>query len=122
MLNGTLQIYTQQQQVLAKLSGVNKTESITERTKGLLGKQELLENDGIWITPCNSIHTLGMKYALDIIYINRKGVIKKTVSQMRPRRVSLCLGAHGTIELKSGTIDRIGIKIGDRVEWQQNRS
>ena len=102
------------------LRRVQKTESAIERTRGLLGKPALEEDEALWIAPCNSVHTFGMKHALDIVYVNRRGIIKKTVSGLAPRRASLCLGAKSVIELKSGMIDNNRITIGDRVEWTEN--
>ncbi|AKH22204.1 hypothetical protein AAY24_10635 [Sedimenticola thiotaurini] len=96
------------------------TETLMERTKGLLGKPPLEADQALWIQPCNSVHTFGMKSELDIVYLNHQGVVKKIVPALAPRRTSLCLGARSVIELQAGIINTNGITIGDRVEWIEN--
>ncbi len=108
------------QTVKLRLGRAQRTESIMERTRGLLGRPPLEADQALWILPCNSVHTFGMKSALDIIYLNRQGMVKKAVSALAPRRVSFCLGARSVIELRAGIINTNGITIGDRVEWIDN--
>ena len=46
---------------------VMQTQGALERNRGLLGREALQPNQGLWITHCNSVHTIGMKYALDLV-------------------------------------------------------
>jgi len=119
MQQGQLFIYPDgtESEPIVTLSHVERTETIAERTKGLLGRAELKNNEALWITPCNSVHTMGMKYQLDILYIDRNHLVKKIVQHLPPRRMSWCMGAQSTIELKSGTVKESGIRIGNRVKW-----
>lgn len=91
--------------------------TLKDRMKGLLGTDELQDGRGILIEPCNSVHTFGMKYCLDIVYLDRKKKVLKCIKSMGPGRVSLSLRARFTIELQEGAISRHGIKTGDVFHW-----
>lgn len=95
------------------------TENMSERTSGLLKLPFLEKSEGLLINKCNSIHTFGMKYDLDIIYLDRRYNAVKLVEQIKPRRMSLCLFAKHTLELPSGEIDRLGIKKGMALIFDQ---
>ncbi len=124
MRQGQLLVYpgcTETKPVIT-LSHVEKTETAVERTKGLLGRPELTHDEALWIIPCNSVHTIGMNYPLDIIYIDRNNLVKKTVQNLVPLRMSLCPGGHSTIELRAGSIELSDIKVGSRIKWLENKS
>lgn len=89
--------------------------SATRRT-GLLKHTSLEAGHGLWIVPCQGIHMFFMKFALDIVYVNRAKVVKKVVRAVHPWRISLCLTAHSVLELPVGTIDRTGTAPGDILE------
>ncbi len=86
------------------------------RLKGLLGTSELPENQGLLLCNCNSIHMIGMRYALDIVYLDKKRVILKIVENLKPWQTSYCWSAKDTLELKKGTIQRLSWKVGDQLQ------
>ena len=86
------------------------------RAKGLLGRKQLAPGEGLWIVPCESVHTFGMQFAIDLIYLDRKHRIRKIRSDVRPWRISLCLSAHSVIELPAGTVLQSGSQIGDQLD------
>ncbi len=88
------------------------TENVFERTGGLLKLPKLAKGQGLLINKCNSIHTFGMAYNLDVVYLNRDYKIVKLISHMAPRRMSLCLNAKHTLELLSGEITVLGLQRG----------
>lgn len=92
-------------------TGINilSTENILERTGGLLKLPTLDKSQGLLINKCNSIHTFGMRYALDIIYLDRHYKIIKLIENIRPRRMSMCLRAKHTLEMLSGEIDHLSL-------------
>ena len=65
------------------------------RRKGLLGRNCLEPGEGLWILPCESIHTFGMRFPIDLVYLDRQNNIKKIRSNVRPWRLSACLSALG---------------------------
>jgi hypothetical protein len=87
------------------------------RTKGLLGRKGLAPGEGMWIVPCEAVHTFFMRFAIDLVYLDRKNRIKKVASGVRPWRLSACLSAHSVLELPSGTIQNSKSRPGDFVEF-----
>ncbi len=80
-----------------------------ERMRGLLGRAALKAGEGFWIKPCNSIHTLGMRYPIDAVFIGRDGRVLRIVRGLKPLRAATCLRARGVLELAAGEADRLGL-------------
>lgn len=77
-----------------------------ERMKGLLGRQTLPEKEFMLLEPCSSIHTFGMKFAIDVIFLDRDWRVVKTCAEIPPRRVVAGgLRARRTLEAASGWLD-----------------
>jgi uncharacterized protein len=93
-----------------------KAGTSSERTTGLLKRSGLESGGGLWIIPCEAVHTFFMKFPLDLIYIDRKLRIRKVVRNVAPWRISACLSAHSIIELPVGMIDASGSERGDQLE------
>jgi hypothetical protein len=87
------------------------------RRKGLLGRDGLPAGEGLWIVPCESVHTFGMKFPIDLIYLDRNKKVKKVRSGVPPWRMSACLSAHSVVELASGTIQMTQTRPGDKLEF-----
>ena len=87
------------------------------RRKGLLGRDGLPAGEGLWIVPCESVHTFGMKFPIDLIYLDRSRKVKKVRSSVLPWRLSACLSAHSVVELASGTIHMTQTRPGDKLEF-----
>jgi uncharacterized protein len=103
------------QTVLA--SALEVADSGAKRSKGLLGRKGLSAGEGLWIVPCESVHTFGMQFPIDLIYLNRNNRIEKTRSNVPPWRVSVCLRAHSILELPSGSVRETQSMRGDTVEF-----
>jgi uncharacterized membrane protein (UPF0127 family) len=86
------------------------------RSKGLLGRKELASGGGMWITPCEAVHTFFMQFSIDLIYIDRKYCVKKVRANVPPWRISGCLSAQSVIELPEGTISATQTQPGDILE------
>ncbi|HEY7307210.1 MAG TPA: DUF192 domain-containing protein [Bryobacteraceae bacterium] len=87
------------------------------RRKGLLGRDGLASGQGMWIVPCESVHTCGMRFPIDVIYLDRKKRVRKVRRDMGPCRISMCLLAHSVLELPAGTIDQTQTQRGDQLEF-----
>lgn len=96
---------------------VQLTETVLERTRGLLGRPKPGSDEALLITPCNAVHTFGMRYALDLVYIARNGAVRKIVHALPPRRLSGCLRAHAVLELVAGTVAHWNLDRGMKMEW-----
>lgn len=90
--------------------------SFYQKAKGLLGVKHLKENSGMLFKNCNSIHMLGMKIPLDIIFLNSDGTIIKCVRNLKPWQATVCLKAKMTLELPEGSIRKLDLKPTTKLE------
>ena len=86
------------------------------RKKGLLGRECLLPGEGLWIVPCEAVHTFFMRFPIDLVYLDRKNRIRKLRSGVGAWRVSACLTAHSVIELPAGTIRETRTERADTID------
>ncbi len=89
--------------------------SQTRRT-GLLKHTGLEPGEGLWIVPCEGVHTFGMKFPIDIVFINKKRIVVKVRKNLARRRIAFCLRAHSVLELPVGVIEQSGTQPGDQLE------
>ncbi len=71
---------------------------------------------GLWIVPCESVHTFFMQFPIDLVYIDRNNRIRKVRESVPPWRLSVCLSAHSILELPAGTIRRTQTQRGDTLQ------
>ena len=96
---------------LVIVSKVIFADSFLKRLKGLLGRSELERDEGMVIIPCNSVHSFGMKFSIDVVFINENGQIINILRDFRPNKISpLVKGAKMVLELPAGTVDRLCLK------------
>jgi hypothetical protein len=87
------------------------------RLKGLLGRPSLAEGAGLLISPCDSIHTFGMRFPIDAIFVDRSYRVVRVVERLKPFRVVLPVrGALSVIELPADTARRTNTERGDQLE------
>ena len=95
---------------------ISVADTFVARLRGLLGTTSLPAHKGLLLRGCNSIHMLGMLYALDIVYLDKRGCIIKIIKNLKPWQMSFCRPAQDTLEVKSGTVSRLGWRIGDQLK------
>ena len=90
------------------------------RLRGYLGrKNPPLPGEGILLVSCSAIHTYGMQFELDVIFLDAGGMVLQTISDMqRWTRSPRVAGARYVLEVPSGTIRRTGTSIGDALTWR----
>jgi len=103
--------------VLADAADVADTSA--KRRTGLLKHSSLDPGAGLWIAPCEAVHSFGMKFAIDLVYLDRKKRVRKIRREMVPRRLSACLTAHSVLELPVGAIDASRTEPGDQLEFEK---
>lgn len=96
---------------------VEMASSGARRNKGLLGRDDLARGEGLWITPCEAVHTFFMRFSIDLVYLDRDKRVRKVRSHVTPWRMSACISAHSVVELASGTVCDTQTKPGDRLEF-----
>ena len=92
--------------------------SNVKRSRGLLGRKDLPRGEGMWIIPCEAIHTFFMQFPIDLIYLDKKLRVKKVRSSVKAWRISACLSAHSVLELPAGTIQYTQTQRGDLLEFR----
>jgi len=99
--------------------GVRGACSLFSRMKGLLGVGVLSPGEGLWICPCTSIHSLGMAFEFDALFLDGGMRVVALYRRFRKNRLSrIYWDARGVIELPEGTIDRTGTEVGDEIEFR----
>jgi hypothetical protein len=86
------------------------------RLKGLLGTRTLEPGEGLWIKPCRQIHMFGMRYALDLVFLDASHRVVAVVERIAPNRISRKVAeAESVLELPAGTVARTGVAPGARL-------
>lgn len=74
-----------------------------DRVLGLMGERGLAQGSGLWIAPCNSIHTFFMRFAIDAVYLDRGGKVLVVRRNVKPWRVDWpVFRAHSVLEIPGG--------------------
>ncbi len=98
---------------------VRVADSFLARARGLLGTADLSPGAGLWITPCRSIHSIGMRYEFDALFLDPAGAVVGMYGRFARNRVSAVFRqARGVLELPPGTIAGTGTEVGDVVEFR----
>jgi uncharacterized membrane protein (UPF0127 family) len=88
------------------------------RKTGLLKHDRLESGEGLWITPCEGIHTVGMKFPIDVLFLDKKRKVVKIRAAMPRWRMAASLFAHSVLELPSGTAQATQTSSGDQLEFE----
>lgn len=88
-----------------------------KRFKGLLGREGLPDGSGLYITPCNSIHSFFMRFSFDAIFIDKKNMIIDIIEEMPPGKIKYCFSAHSVIEIPPQIINKTETRIGDIISF-----
>jgi uncharacterized membrane protein (UPF0127 family) len=88
------------------------------RIVGLLGERELLPGDGLLIVPSQGVHTLGMRFAIDVVFLDGSWNVIAVRHAMRPFRMTRVVWrAAAVLELRSGTLNSTNTSVGDTIEF-----
>lgn len=98
---------------------VARAERMVERLRGLLGRDRLGQGEALAIEPCASIHTFFMRFAIDAVFLDRRGRVVRAISELRPWRATrFHLGAVQVVELPAGSLARSGTREGDELSFE----
>lgn len=95
------------------------------RKTGLLKHTALAAGEGLWIVPCEAVHTFGMKFAIDVIFLSKRrkadGLVKvlKVCPAMPRWRIAMKLSAHSVLELPAGRARETGTEKGDELDLER---
>jgi len=85
------------------------------RKRGLLGRDSLDPASALVIAPCFAIHTIGMRFAIDVLFVDRGGHVLKIVTDLDRWRFAAAGGAYAAIEFASGALASRALAVGDRL-------
>jgi uncharacterized protein len=104
--------------VMADKVGVAATRET--RRVGLLKHACLADGEALWIVPSRGVHTWGMRFAIDVVALDERGVVIDSVPHMKPGRIRLPRrGTAGVLELPAGTLERSRTAVGHRIEFER---
>jgi hypothetical protein len=97
---------------------VGLADSYWDRVRGFLRKPEPDHGEGLLLSPCRAVHAFGMKYPLDVVFLDRHGRVVALYAPLKPRRLTAWHPrAKYALELPQGTIAASGTQAGDHVVW-----
>jgi uncharacterized membrane protein (UPF0127 family) len=100
-------------------SEVEVAETSWGRMKGLLGRKtdEFTFGKGLWIAPSQGVHTFGMSFPIDVVYLNAQHQVVHLYHSLAPNRIAaLKLTARSVIELPAGVLAQTHTSVGDILE------
>ena len=98
---------------------VDVADTSAKRRTGLLKHQRLEPGEGLWISPCESVHTFFMKFPIDLVYLDKQRKVRKVRNAVPAWRLSACLVAESVLELPAGTAQRTGTSPGDMLAFEK---
>src|ERR1700685_3960805 len=109
----TLCVYNRNREAFLGLS-VAPADTLTSRLKGMLGRVRMKPDDGIWLSPSRGIHTIGMLFAIDLVYLDAANRVIHLVEHLGPFRISpIRIKCASILELKSRAIYSSNTQVGD---------
>ena len=103
-------------------ASIDIADTSAKRRTGLLKHGGLAPGEGLWILPCESVHTFFMKFPIDLVYLDKKRTVRKVRHAVQPWRMSACFTAHSIIELPAGAARASGTVAGDQLEIERSTS
>lgn len=96
---------------------VELANTFLKRLRGLMFRSRLESGRGLLLAPCDGVHMFFMRFAIDVVYLDKNFCIKKIVHNLRPwLGLSVCFGAWGALELSSGEATRLKLCVGQKFQ------
>ena len=96
---------------------IRKADNFITRLVGLLKRSTLGPEEALWLMPSKGIHTIGMKFPIDVVFLDKNNFVLRIVSGMVPNRIGgIKLRAYSVLELPNGTIKKSHTEVGDQLE------
>jgi uncharacterized membrane protein (UPF0127 family) len=92
-------------------------EDSTSRRRGLIGHTPLAQRHGLLIRPCRWVHTFGMSFPIDVVYLDREWRVVALTENLVPNRIGPpVLQAQCVVEMAAGAVGQAGLAVGDQLE------
>lgn len=96
---------------------VRKADSFLTRVVGLLKRKKLGPEEVLWLVPSKGIHTIGMKFPIDVIFLDKENKVVSVIPGLAPNRATgIHLAAHSVLELPKGAINKSHTEVGDQLD------
>lgn len=96
---------------------IRKADNFVTRLVGLLKRSTLGPEEALWLMPSKGIHTIGMKFPIDVIFLTKKNIVLSITPGMAPYRISgVQLRGYSVLELPNGTAKKSCTEVGDQLE------
>ncbi|HEY9137421.1 MAG TPA: DUF192 domain-containing protein [Terriglobus sp.] len=111
--------HVEQDDVLA--SSVVVAETSLRRAVGLLGRTGLQGHEGLWIKPSSGVHTIGMRFPIDVVGLDAQLRVVRLWPSLKPYRLTAIVPKVRTVlELAAGRITESGLRLGDQLHIQDS--
>jgi uncharacterized protein len=98
---------------------ISLADTFFKRLKGLMFRKTPIKNEGLWIVPCNSVHMFFMKFPIDVVLLDEKLRVVGLYHSLRPWKITRPVKkANSTLELPAGSVKKLGIDIGSRINFE----
>jgi len=87
------------------------------RAKGLLFRKSISLDEAMIFEKCKSVHTIGMRFSIDLVFLDKNKIVIKTVEYLKPNRIASCSRANYVLEAKSGSCLNRGILVNDKLQF-----
>src|SRR6476646_4417742 len=97
---------------------IGMADSWMARLRGMLARPEPGPGEGLLLTPCSSVHMFGMRFPLDVAFLDREGIVVAVYPSLAPgSRTRWHRNAAHALELPSGVLSQSGTVVGDPLVW-----
>jgi uncharacterized membrane protein (UPF0127 family) len=97
-------------------TSVSRPRSFWQRARGLIGRPPLASHEAWWFERCNSIHMFGMRYPIDVVFLDSGKRVLKLSERLPPFGLSACPRADSVLEIAAGAAHRKGLRVGQQLE------
>ena len=97
---------------------IGMADSWLARLRGMLARPEPANGEGLFLTPCSSVHMYGMRFPLDVAFLDRNGTVVAMYPSLAPgSRTRWHRNAAHALELPNGALTQSGTAVGDLLVW-----
>lgn len=108
-----------QTQATTVAENVQLADTPRARRIGLLAHRSLRAGEGLWIVPTQAVHTIGMRFPIDVIFLDRNRKVRRIYHRLRPFRLTRFVWrASSALEVPAGTAAASGTKVGDELQFK----
>jgi hypothetical protein len=99
-------------------ASIRMADSLLARLRGFLFRKRPLMGEGLFLAPCKGVHMFGMRFPLDVLFIDGTGCVVAAHVALAPgQRTPMYRRAQYALELPAGAIEVTGTAVGDRLSW-----